>query len=149
MVPALVNISLPTGNLTANTTFNVLAMRELVLHSLLLSDGPSDMLATLHAEAADRLYELQCDVPTIITQPSCNDRDAGEYSLTISRTDGNSYNLPRVWTITHTHRPSLLRELLHSMTLARDRISIPSSTKGTENHVVRSTFSWILKLRWK
>ena len=96
------NISLPSGNLSATTTFNVLAIAGTCSAQLTSTvtvairlpgdpacggSGPSD---------CTNFSSIQ---PTIITQPSCNDRDAGQVSFTISRADGTPTTFRVIWTI--------------------------------------------------
>ena len=95
------NILFPTGNLTATTTFNVFAgsgtcaaqlTNTATVNVRLAGDpacggGPSDCA---------NFSSIQ---PTIVTQPSCNDRDAGEVSFNISRADGTPTTFRVLWTI--------------------------------------------------
>ena len=98
------NISLPTGNLTVNTTFNVLA-----------TVGTCSVQLTATASVAIRpIGDPACGPggsdctnfssiqPTIVAQPSCNDRDAGEVSFTISRSDSSPTTFRVIWSYNGT-----------------------------------------------
>ncbi|MEJ1241733.1 gliding motility-associated C-terminal domain-containing protein [Chryseolinea sp. T2] len=96
-------ITISTGLLSATTTFNVFAIagscsaeltNKATVSVRLVGDpacgggpGPSD---------CTNFSSIQ---PTIVTQPSCNDRDAGEVSFNISRADGTPTTFRILWTI--------------------------------------------------
>jgi len=98
------NILLPTGNLTANTTFNVLA--SVGSCSAQLTATPTVTIRPVGDPACGGggtdCANFNAIIPTIVTQPSCNDRDAGEVSFTISRFDGTPTTFRVLWSINGT-----------------------------------------------
>ncbi len=98
------NILLPTGNLAVNTTFNVLA--TLGTCSAQLTATATVTLRPLGDPACggggSDCTNFSSIQPTIVTQPSCNDRDAGEVSFSIARTDGTPTTFRIIWTINST-----------------------------------------------
>ncbi len=96
------NILLPTGNLTANTTFNVLA--TVGTCSVQLTATATVTIRPIGDPACGGGGPSDCTnfssiQPTIVTQPSCNDRDAGEVSFNIARADGTPTTFRVLWTI--------------------------------------------------
>ena len=95
------NILLPTGNLTATTTFNVLA--TLGSCSAQLTATPTVTIRPVGDPACggggSDCTNFAAIIPTIVTQPSCNDRDAGEVSFTIARADGTPTTFRVLWSI--------------------------------------------------
>ena len=95
------NLLLPVTNLAATTTFNVLAT----------VGGCSAQLTATATVTIRPIGDPACGagpsdcanfasiVPTIITQPACNDLDAGEVSFTISRADATPTTFRVIWTI--------------------------------------------------
>ena len=100
------NILLPTGNLAANTTFNVLATvgtcsAQLTATATVAIRPLGDPACGGGGSDCTNFSSIQ---PTIVTQPSCNDRDAGEVSFTIARTDGTPTTFRVIWTINGTNQ---------------------------------------------
>ena len=99
------NLLLPVTNLTANTTFNVLA--TLGGCSAQLTATATVTIRPVGDPACGGGGPSDCTnfssiVPTIVTQPSCNDLDAGEVSFTISRADATPTTFRVLWTIGST-----------------------------------------------
>ena len=99
------NISLPTGNLTAGMTYNVFAIAGSC--SAQLTATASVAIRPASDPACGGTGGTDCAnfsaiVPTIVTQPSCNDRDAGEVSFTISRSDATATTFRVIWSYNGT-----------------------------------------------
>ena len=98
------NISLPTGNLTTSTTFNVLATLGTCSTQLTATASvairPSGDPAC--GPGGSDCANFSAIIPTIVTQPSCNDRDAGEISFNISRSDGSATTFRVIWSYNGT-----------------------------------------------
>src|SRR5689334_10945427 len=90
-----------TGPLTANATFTVFASAGtcsgLLANSATVSVRPvGDPACGAGPSDCANFSSIQ---PTIVTQPSCNDRDAGEVSFNITRADGTPTTFRILWTI--------------------------------------------------
>jgi len=100
------NILLSTGNLAANTTFNVFATSGLCAVQLsnmatVTVRLPGDPACGGGGGGTD-CTNFSSIQPTIITQPSCNDRDAGIVSFTIARADGTPTTFRVIWSFNGT-----------------------------------------------
>ena len=98
------NLSIPTGNLTANTTFNVLATlgtcsAQLTATASVAIRPVGDPACGGGGPGGSDCANFSAIIPSITTQPSCNDRDAGEVSFSISRSDGTPTTFRVIWTI--------------------------------------------------
>ncbi|MEP6734597.1 MAG: gliding motility-associated C-terminal domain-containing protein [Chryseolinea sp.] len=96
------NLSLSTGPLSSTTIFNVLAIAGTCSAQL---TGTATVSVRLAGDPAcggggggSDCTNFSAIVPTIVTQPSCNDRDAGIVSFTISRADATPTTFRVIWT---------------------------------------------------
>ena len=101
------NISLPTGNLTASTTFNVFAIigscsAQLTATASVAIRPVGDPACGGGGPGGSDCANFSAIVPTIVTQPSCNDRDAGIVSFSISRSDATATTFRVVWSYNGT-----------------------------------------------
>ena len=142
------NILLPTGNLTANTTFNVLA--TIGSCSAQLTATPTVTIRPVGDPACGGGGPSDCTnfsaiVPTIVTQPSCNDLDAGEVSFTIAAPMEHRQHSEYCGRLDQLHKPSLHQIQCRSMTSAQVLISTRSLTKEMARPAALLTSSSILE----
>jgi gliding motility-associated-like protein len=100
------NILLPTGNLAVNTVFNVLATGATCSAQLTATATVSirplgDPACGGGGTDCTNFSSIQ---PAIVTQPGCNDLDAGEVLFTIARTDGTPTTFRVIWSINGTNQ---------------------------------------------
>jgi gliding motility-associated-like protein len=100
------SINLPTGTLSASTTFNVLATQgscvvELTNTATVNVRPPGDPACGGGGSDCTNFSSIQ---PSIVTQPSCKDRDAGEISFSIARTDGTPTTFRVILSINGTNQ---------------------------------------------
>ncbi len=101
------NLVLPTGNLTTSTTFNVFATlggcsAQLTATASVAIRPIGDPACGSGGPGGSDCANFSAIIPTIVTQPSCNDRDAGEVSFTISRSNGTPTTFRVIWTYNGT-----------------------------------------------
>ena len=101
------NISLPTGNLTASTTFNVFAIigscsAQLAATASVAIRPVGDPACGGGGPGGRDCANFSAIIPTIVTQPSCNDRDAGKVSFSISRSDATPTTFRVIWSYNGT-----------------------------------------------
>ena len=116
--PATAGVNVPMGTATTlhindvltNTTGAPITVTYTVTPTLGSCDGTPQNIVVTVRDAASTLCSgggsdcanFSAIIPTIITQPSCNDRDAGEVSFTISRSNGTPTTFRVTWTYNGT-----------------------------------------------
>lgn len=95
-------ITISTGPLSATTVFNVMAIAGTCSAELTnlatVTVRPAGDPACGGSGGTD-CTNFSAIQPSIVTQPSCNDRDAGEVAFNISRADGTPTTFRILWTI--------------------------------------------------
>ncbi|WP_276372452.1 gliding motility-associated C-terminal domain-containing protein, partial [Chryseolinea sp. H1M3-3] len=98
------NINLPTGNLSASITFNVFATVGTCSGQLIATASVAVRPVGDPAcgPGGSDCANFSAIIPTIVTQPSCNDRDAGEVSFNIARANGTPTTFRVIWSYNGT-----------------------------------------------